>query len=165
MKHLFALLSLVTLLGCTGCGPKITPIQRKEAANLVSEAQFALTLRDWTRAEELLRKATELCPDNAEYWLNLGMARRRSDNLSGARKAYESAAKAYGAAYKASTPKDPQMLMQQVYVYSLLGQPKNAQKILKQAHADHADIPSVRNFTEQTLERMISDPGFKALAL
>ncbi len=165
MKKLLALLSLVTLLGCTGCGPKITPIQRKEAANLVSEAQFALTLRDWARAEELLLKAAELCPDNAEYWLNLGMARRRQDNLTGARKAYEKSVAAYGAAYKAGDSKDPQQLMQQVYVYSLLGQPKNALKALKQAQAEHATNPSVRNFTEQTLERMVNDAGFKALAL
>lgn len=165
MKKSFALLSLATLVLCTGCGPKITPIQRKEAASLVSEAQFALTLRDWARAEELMRKATELCPDNAEYWMNLGITRRRQDNLAGARKAYEKAAEAYGAAYKAGDAKDPQPLMQQVYVYSLLGQSKNAQKALKQARADHANNPGVRNFTDQTLERMLTEPGFKALAL
>lgn len=165
MKKLFALLSLAALLVGTGCGPKITPIQRKEAANLVSEAQFALTLRDWARAEGLLAKAAELCPDNGEYWLNLGMTRRRQDNLSGARKAYEKSADAYGAAYKAASPKDPQLLMQQVYVYSLLGQAKNAQKALKQARDEHPTTPSVRNFTDQALERMVNDPGFKALAL
>jgi tetratricopeptide (TPR) repeat protein len=165
MKRIFAPLALLTLLLlAAGCAPKITSLQRKEAASLVSEAQFASTLREWRRAEELTAKAAALCPDNGEYWLNLGSFRRRLDNLSGARAAYTSAAKAYGAAYQAD-PKDPQPLMQQVYVYSLLGKPKDALKALKRAQADHGGNPGVKNFTEQALERLCEDPEFKALAV
>ncbi len=165
MKSLTVLLSALVLLCAAGCAPKITSLQRKTAANLASEAQFALTLRDWPRAEDLLQKATALCPDNGEYWLNLGTVRRRTDNLAGARKAYVSAAKTYGAAYKAGDRQEPQLLLQQVYVYSLLGQNKDAQKVLKQARADHPDYPGVRNFTDDALARMLSEPNFKALAL
>lgn len=164
MSRLIAPLLIVVLALTAGCGPKITPLQRKEAANLVSEAQFATTLRDWARAEELLAKATSLCPDNGEYWLNLGSVRRRLDNRSGARKAYEQAATAYGDAYKAD-PKDPQPLMQQVYVYSLLNQEKKALKALERAQQDHSANPNVRNFTPETLQRMREDPGFKELAI
>jgi tetratricopeptide (TPR) repeat protein len=164
MSRLIAPLLIVLLALATGCGPKITPLQRKEAANLVSEAQFATTLRDWTRAEELLAKATSLCPDSGEYWLNLGSVRRRLDNTSGARKAYEQAAAAYGDAYE-SDPKDPQPLMQQVYVYSLLNQEKKALKALERAQRDHSANPNVRNFTPETLTRMREDPGFKELAI
>lgn len=165
MKRLLATVVVLLLLGLTaGCGPKITPLQRKEAASFESEAQFASTMRDWARAEELMAKATALCPDNGEYWLNLGSFRRRLDNLNGARSAYESAVKAYGAAYKAN-PSNPQPLMQQIYVYSLLGKPKDALKALRQVHEDHSDKSGVRNFTEENLERMREDPGFKALAL
>jgi tetratricopeptide (TPR) repeat protein len=164
MSRLIAPLLLCLLVFATGCGPKITSLQRKEAANLVSEAQFATTMRDWARAEELLAKATQLCPDNGEYWLNLGSVRRRLDNLSGARKAYEQAAAAYGDAYKAD-PKDPQPLMQQVYVYSLLQQEKKALKALERAQQDHSANPNVRNFTPETLTRMREDPGFKDLAI
>ena len=164
MKRLLAPVAILLLFVLAACAPKISPRQRKEAANLVSEAQFASTLRDWARAETLMTKAAELCPDNGDYWLNLGSVRRRLDNLSGARAAYASAAKAYGATYQAD-PKDPQPLMQQVYVYSLLGKPKDALKALKRAQADHGNNSSVKNFTEQALERMREEPGFKALAL
>jgi tetratricopeptide (TPR) repeat protein len=164
MKHCapFVLLSATLLLAA--CAPKISTLQRKEAANLVSEAQFATTMRDWKRAEELLAKATTLCPDNGEYWLNLGSIRRRLDNLAGARADYERALKAYGAAYKAD-PKDPQPLMQQIYVFELLGRPKDALKTLRRAQADHGTNPGVKNFTEQSLQRLREDPSFKALAL
>jgi tetratricopeptide (TPR) repeat protein len=165
MKRLLATVAVLLLLGFSaGCGPKITPHQRKEAASLVSEAQFASTLRDWARAEELMAKATKLCPDNGEYWLNLGSVRRRLDNLNGARSAYESAAKAFGATYKLD-PRNPQPLMQQIYIYSLLGKPKEALKILKIAHEDHPDNPGVTGFTEETIERLRQEQSFKELAL
>lgn len=165
MNRLLASVAILLLLGFTaGCGPKITTLQRKEAASLVSEAQFASTMRDWARAEELMAKAVKLCPDNGEYWLNLGSFRRRLDNLNGARSAYESAVKAYGATYKLD-PRNPQPLMQQIYIYSLLGKPKEAVKVLKRAHADHADKPGVISFTEETIERLRQEQSFKDLAL
>jgi len=165
MNRLRTTVVVLLLLGFTaGCGPKITPLQRKEAANLVSEAQFASTMRDWARAEGLMAKATALCPDNGEYLLNLGSFRRRLDDLKGARSAYEAAAKAYGATYKLD-PRNPQPLMQQIYVYSLLGKPKDALKALKRVHDDHGDKPAVRDFTEEHLERLRQDAGFKELAL
>ncbi len=165
MNRLLATVAILLLLGLNaGCGPKITPHQRKEAASLVSEAQFASTMRDWARAEDLMAKATKLCPDNGEYWLNLGSFRRRLDNLNGARSAYESAVKAFDATYKLD-PRNPQPLMQQIYIYSLLGKPKDALKVLKRAHMDHADKPGVMAFTEETIDRLRQDPGFKVLAL
>src|SRR5690349_6667201 len=98
MKILLALLVGLAVLSNVGCKPKpedITPLQRKEAASLVSEAQFALTLRDYTRAEPLFEKAAKLCPDDGEYWLGLGVTRRRLGNTSGAKAAYEKARDAY----------------------------------------------------------------------
>jgi len=164
MRRLIASLLLAVFVVTAGCGPKITPLQRKEAASHFSEAQFAVTLRDWARAEELLAKAAALAPDNGEYWLNLGSVRRRLDNRSGARKAYEQAAAAYGAAYEAD-PKDPQLLMQQIYAYALLNQEKKALKVLERAHKDHGGVPGVRNFTPEALKRMQEDPGFKEMAI
>src|ERR1700709_2734750 len=85
-------LFLLFLLGAgltAGCGRKeITSTQRKEAANLASEAQFALTLRDYARAEPLMAKATEVCGDSSQYWQTLGMVRRKLGNRSGAKDAY-----------------------------------------------------------------------------
>lgn len=153
-----------TVSACSKKAPEITSLQRKEAANLVSEAQFALALRDQARAEALLAKATALCPDNGAYWLDLGSIRRGLENRDGARQAYTEAAKAYAAAYKADR-KELQPLLQQIYVESLLGNTKVAQKLLKQAVADHAGNPAVKGLTPQWLESMLADPNFKALAL
>ena len=50
----------------------ITPLERDKAANDMSEANFALTLKDWGRAEGLYAKATELCPDEGDAWVSLG---------------------------------------------------------------------------------------------
>src|SRR5688572_146603 len=49
MKLMRVLLAAIAMAGATGCGAKkkeITSLERKEAANLVSEAQFALTLKE-----------------------------------------------------------------------------------------------------------------------
>lgn len=90
-----------TLLLAAGCGlgkNKITDLQRKEAAHLASEAEFAMTLRDYARAEGTLAKVVELCPDTGPYWMNLGTARIRLGNRGGAKEAYQSALRAFAAA-------------------------------------------------------------------
>jgi hypothetical protein len=38
-------------------------------------------------------------------------------------------------------------------------------KTLRRAQADHGTNPGVKNFTEQSLQRLREDPSFKALAL
>ena len=61
--------SLLSLLAVTGCKPKsasITSLQRKEAASLISEAEFALTIRELARAEKLLTQACALEFDNGK---------------------------------------------------------------------------------------------------
>lgn len=158
------LILVFSVAACSKKAPEITSLQRKEAANLMSEAQFALALRDQARAEELIVKAAALCPDNGAYWLDLGSIRRGLENRDGARQAYTEAAKAYAATYKADR-KELQPLLQQIYVESLLGNTKVAQKLLKQAIADHADNPAVKNLTPQWLETILADPNFKSLAL
>ncbi len=161
---LVAVLLLVTACAKKSPAPEITALQRKEAANLVSEAQFAITLRNLPEAEQLLAKAAALCPDNGGYWLDLGSIRRRQDKRDSARQAYTEAAKAYAAAYKADG-KNPQPLLQQIYVESLLGNTKAAQALLKQARTAHPDHPSVKNLTPENFEKVLADPNFKALAL
>src|SRR5688572_27242500 len=58
---LVGIIFLVLAIGCTPRKP-VTERDRKEAAHLVSEAQFAMTMREWTRAEELLAKAVRVAP-------------------------------------------------------------------------------------------------------
>lgn len=168
MKSTFLFLAAAVLMLAVGCKPKpmdIPAIQRKEAANLVSEAQFAITLRDFARAEPLFEKAANLCPDEGDYWVNLGVMRRRQGNTSGAKTAYERACSAYRDAF-AINEKDSSPLLQEVYALALLGKAEDARKALAKAQKKMPDDRGVKLFVENNqLDRILADPGFKEIAL
>ena len=167
MKRFARVLSAIALLSAIGCTRRheITSLQRKEAANLVSEAQFAVTVRDWTRTEGLLTKATALCPDDAEYWLSLGSVRARMKNRDGAKAAYRSALKAYEEAYKKDS-KDNELLLHQVYVLALLGEEKDARALLEKIQKKNPDDRAIQGFVrEKQLDAMLADPAFREMAL
>lgn len=150
----------------SGCGRKeITSLQRKEAANLASEAQFALTLRDYARAEPLLAKAVAIVPDSPELWQSLGAVRRRLDNKPGAKEAYERMLYAARDQYK-EDPKKTEALLNQVYALALLGKTDDARAALAKAQNKHPDNREINAFVEsKQLDRILEDPSFKELAL
>lgn len=161
------ILAVLVLLAGAACHRKtadITPLQRKTAANYESEAQFAETMKDYARAGDLYAKASELCPDNPEYWLHLGASRRHQDQRAAARRAYESALDAYREVYDLDR-RDPQALLEQVYVLALLGRVDDARATLAKVRAAHGNAPAVRGFTDQSFAQMLADPAFQALAL
>ena len=164
-RSLFFALAALSLAG-SACKPKvreITSLQRKEAATLVSEADFAKQLRDLPRAEALYVKATTLCPDDAKYWVDLGSLRVRMGNKDAARTAYKSALAAYEAI---KVEADPQPLLQQVYVLSLLGRQNDARAVLAKAAKKFPEHRAVRGFSEGgQFDKMIADPRFKEIAL
>lgn len=140
-------------------------MQRKEAASLASEADFALTLRDLRRAEGLFVKVVELCPDTGEYWINLGAVRMRLGSRETAQKAYESALDAYKQAAKRE-PKDAAPVLQQVYVLALLGRVDDARKLIEKTQKNYPDDRAVRTFVqEHHFDRLLADPGFKEISL
>jgi tetratricopeptide (TPR) repeat protein len=154
------------LFGLVGCAKKeVSSLDRKQAANLVTEAQFALTLRDLSRAEGLLSQATALCPDTGNYWLALGNTRARLNQRDGARTAYKQALKSFeNDAAKNKTDSTP--ALQQVYVLALLGRQDDARKLLDKISARYPDDRDVRAFVDgNQFERMLSDPHFKEAAL
>lgn len=169
MKLTRIFLMAATILAlASGCGVKkkeITSLQRKEAANLVSEAQFAVTLRDYARAEGVLAKAAELCPDTAEYWISLGSARMRLGQRDAAKKAYQSGLAAYEQE-AAEKKTDPQPVLQQVTVLALLGRVDEARALLEKIPARFPDNRTIRAAVEgKMLDRMLADPKFKEVAL
>ena len=160
----------VALLLAGGCKPKpkpVTSLQRKEAAALMQEAQFAQSVRDPARAEGLLAQAVALCGDNGDYWLELGRVRARSGNRSGAKSAYESAADAYRAEAAASEAKNgAQVVLRQIYTLALLGRVDEARALLAKAQKDRPDNRDVRAFAEtKQLDRLLTSPAFKETAL
>ena len=168
MKRLAIALMGFFLLSGLGCRPRskeITSLQRKEAASLASEAEFAVTLRDLPRAQGLLIKVTSLCPDNGEYWSNLGSVRMRLGDRDGAKNAYETALAAYKNTAKLE-PQHTELILQQVYVLALLGRVEEARKLLEKAHQKFPEDRLVREFVqEKTLDRLITEPTFKEISL
>ena len=159
---------LLLLLACcvAGCSKKkeITPLNRKQGAALASEASFAISVRDFARAEGLLAQATEVCPDNPDYWVGLGTARRKQDNRAGAKEAFQTALNASRDIYKRDS-KNSQSLLQQVYLLALLGKIDDARDTLEKARKNHPDDRNVRAFVEgKQLDRLLADPAFKDLS-
>ena len=157
----------VLLLG--GCGPKaskVTPNQRKEAAALVSEAQFALSVRDPVRAEGLLTKATALCPDTGDYWFELGQLRVRAGHRAKAKSAYQAALSAYEHDASANPQIYATAVLRQVYLLALLGRTDDARAVLTKAQKMRPDDREIRAFAEnKQLDQLLASPGFKAVAL
>ena len=154
-------------LAFTGCGSKkkITELQRKEAAHLVSEAEFALTLRDWARAEGLLAKAVQICPDTGAYWLSLGTTRMRLGQRGPAKDAYQTALEAF-ADEAATNRSDPDPWLRQAYVLALLGRVDDGRALLDKAAKQFPQDRNVRGFIEgKQLDRLIEQPDFKQVAL
>ncbi|QYM78072.1 hypothetical protein K0B96_12220 [Horticoccus luteus] len=166
MKRLLFVVLALALLGETGCKPKREPtsLERKKAESLLTEANFAETMRDWPRAEKLYAEAGKLTPGDGDLWLQLGTIRRRQDDRNGAKKAYANGLDAYRAAYK-KDGKNPTPLIQQVYALALLGRVDEARKTLAQARLKHADNAAVRNFTDAKFDQWLASADFKAAAL
>ena len=160
--------SLLSLLAVTGCKPKsasITSLQRKEAASLISEAEFAQTIRELARAEKLLTQACALEFDNGKTWISLGMIRVRLGRKPAAKEAYETALQAYEEAY-ALEPKSAQLYLQQVYLLALLGRMTEARSVLADIQKKHGADPEVRSFVQsRQLDAMAQAPQFKEISL
>lgn len=165
-RGVFCLLVLMAAGLAAGCGRKeVTTLQRKQGASLASEADFAITLRDYARAESLLSQVVKVCPDTPEYWLHLGSVRRHLGNRAGAKTAYNETLDLLRDKYRREK-KNPEPLLQQVYVLALLGRMDDARATLEKAKKNHADDRNVRNFVEsRQLERLPDDPVFKNIAL
>lgn len=167
MKRLVIVLACVVALVAVGCSKKSKEVPaavKAEAETLLSEAQFAMQIREFSRAEELIERAIKLRDDMPEYWVSLGMARRKQDDTGGARKAYKKALGLHVARYKAD--KTPEELAQQAFVLALLGQREEALKILEQGLKEFPDSQVMKKMADpRGLPRTFETAEFKALML
>jgi tetratricopeptide (TPR) repeat protein len=175
MSSLFrtSLFLIAVALVLSGCGKESsktassepTRAMRAEAALLLSEAEFAVQLRDHARAEPLLAKAVSLVGDNADHWIMLGATRRRLGNIDGARKAYREALAVLDRDYK-KTPDEVGIVLEQIYVHALLGQKDQARALLDKAAKRHASSKELQEFIRvKSLDRLLEDRAFKEIAL
>ncbi len=161
MTHRLALV-LAAAVVLAGCRPReITKLERDEAANIVSEAEFAVTLKDWPRAEGLYTKATKLCPDAGETWVRLGVVRVHLHNSSGARDAYKSALAAFKDDFKRDPTNSPSVV-RAATVLVILGRADDARSLAQKASSDHPDDRRLRNFVEMKgVDKIVADPSLK----
>jgi Flp pilus assembly protein TadD len=153
------------VLALCACRHKeITKLERDEAANAASEADFAVTVKEWSRAEGLFARAAALCPDTGDYWLNLGLVRMRLGNRDGARTAYKSALGAYKDAADLD-PANSKAVIRRIYVLVVLGRADEARSVLDKARAKTPADRLLRSFSENDgLSKMIADPGLKSVS-
>ena len=163
---MLAVVLAVAQAGCGG-GKETSEHQRKQADVLVAEAEFAMNLRDWARAEGLLAKASGLVTDSGALWTSLGSVRVRLGNKGTAREAYQKALRAYekeAALDKSKADTDP--WMKQVYVLALLGRADDGRALLEKIVKKFPGNRNVRAFIEdKQFDRMLADPAFKQVAL
>jgi tetratricopeptide (TPR) repeat protein len=166
MKRLPLLICVVVALlgGCKGKPKVVSAGDKLKAENLISEAQFSMQIREYSRAEELFKKAIELREDYPEYWVALGMARRRQDNKDGARDAYQKAVAFIDERYKAE--KDEKDLGQKAWVMALLGKTDEAVKFLQKSLKEHPDSAYLQKMTDpRGLPHTFQTSEFKELSL
>jgi tetratricopeptide (TPR) repeat protein len=161
-RLVLVLAAAVALAGCRA--KEITSIDRKEAANIVSEAEFAVTLKDWNRAEGLYAKAVALCPDQGETWVGLGVVRMRLHNPSAATDAYKSAL----SAYKDEIDRDPKNslpVLRSASILVILGRADDARTLVAKAYEKSPDDRRLRNFIDvKGVDRIAADPGLKEIS-
>jgi len=151
----------VVLAGCRA--REITKLERDEAANVVSEAEFALTMKDWPRAEGLYAKAVALTPDQGETWVRLGVVRVRLKNPGGAKDAYKSAVSAFEDDYN-KHPENTGSVIREATVLVILGRVDEARSVVDKAYAKSPDDRRLRSFVEMKgVDKIIADPGLKEI--
>jgi tetratricopeptide (TPR) repeat protein len=160
-----AALLVAAALALAACHRKeISSRDREEAANVLSEGEFAVTMKDWPRAEGLYVKAAALAPDLADTWMNLGIVRMRLHNPAGARSAYKSALSAYDA-HLDREPGDSEAVIRKAYVLVILGRPDDARATVEKAQAKYPDDSRLRGFIENKgMDAMVADPGLKSIS-
>jgi len=158
-------LALVAVLALAGCHRKeITSLERKEGASLSSEADFAVTMKEWSRAEDLFAKAVKLCPDQGDTWLNLAVVRMRLKNPDGARSAYKSALAAYQDDMDRN-PNNTMSVLRKAYVLVILGRADEARSLASKSLSKHPDDRTLKGFVEGNgVDKMIADPRLKEIS-
>jgi tetratricopeptide (TPR) repeat protein len=143
---------------------QVTKLERDEAAIDVSDADFAVTIHDWARAESMYGKAAELSPDQGDIWMNLGIARMRLHNSSGAKEAFKSALSAYKDTL-ASDETNSVIVLRTAYVLVVLGRFDEAHALIDHSVEKNPDDPRLKGFVQgKGLDRMQADPALKAIS-
>jgi tetratricopeptide (TPR) repeat protein len=156
---------LIALALVSGCGkPKeVSSVARAEARHLATEAETHTLLRDYSKAEEALTRATELDPEVAIYWAALAHNRALAGDKAGAKKAL----KRELALHEQAAKKDSKSLearLLQLRPLVLLGRADDARKLLQQTAKHFPQDPQPKQLIEmKAIDQLLVDPRVKEL--
>ena len=159
-KILLAFL-FVSLVAACGGKKEVTALEQAQAVQAAGEAGRANFINDYAAAEKALTRATTLNPYNADYWFDLGIARVRIKDKSGARSAFKSVISVCNDS-AAKDPKNPVWLTKQLRPLIMLGRIDEARALLDKAAKLFPNDPQVRQFKEQKfIDQLLADPQLK----
>ena len=167
MRNIFKIsIALIIVSFVAACGAKkkeVTREDRIQAGKAAGEASYANFRGDFAAAERALVRAVELDPFNADNWFDLGIARIRIKDKSGAKAAFKEVL----SVCKDNAAKDPNnvaWLVKQIRPMVLLNRVSDAralqEKILKQFPNDR----QVGVFADaKAIDKLLEDPLWKEL--
>lgn len=149
------IISVITLLaafafvaGCGGGKPKeVSKLEQDQAAKHFNDANMENLLRNHAAAEKSLTMATKLNPNVDDYWVELGKARVRLGNKSGATDAYKRALAACDAQLKV-TPENPGYIDRKIRALVLLGRANEARDVLAKAAKAYPKNATIQQLNE-----------------
>ncbi|MBI5383023.1 MAG: tetratricopeptide repeat protein [Opitutae bacterium] len=143
---------------------EVSKLVSAEAENCVSDATFAVQIKDFARAEKSMARAVELRPDVADWWVTLGSLCKRQGKTSEARSAYKKALGLLEDRYAATS--EPQDLQQQLAIMVLLGREADARTELERAYKKRPTEPVLKNYYETKLiDLLLQDENIKQMKL
>ncbi len=155
--------SLLLLLGA--CKPKdveVSSTNRAQAVKLVTDADMQILLKDHAGAEKMLSQAVELDPTVPVYWSNLGMARVKLGDNSGAKKAYKRELELLEKAAK-KDPKDLNAQLAPITPLVLLGRADDARELLEKVARDNPSDFRVKQLVDSKfIDQVVADPKIQA---
>ncbi len=166
---ILAVFLCVALVGCKDKPKTPVPSTPKavaaEVGRIISEAEFAVQMKDFARAETLMNQAIALEKDDARHYMRLAYVAIQQANKTNARAAYEKALKCYIQESKGDGG-NPAIILDIINVHLLLRQPAEAQKVLDAAVKQ---FPKVEDFKimqkENAIQQMMKDPEIQSLSV
>lgn len=135
-----------------------------EAENMISDAMFAMQVRDYARAEKGFARAVELRPDVPDWWESLGAIRKMQGKTGDARSAYKKALALWEDYYDETS--DPQFGMHKVVLLVILDKADEARSVVEKMGKKHPNDQALQTFIKNKgLERMIASPDMQARKL
>jgi Flp pilus assembly protein TadD len=174
MQKLFKLsIALVIVSFVAACGAKkkeVTAEDRKLASRAAGDASFAAFVKDNAGVEKALAIATEHDPYNADYWFELGIARARLNDKSGARTAFKNVISVCADNAK-NDPANAAWLIKQIRPMIMLGRSGDAREILNRAEKLFPNNNEVRLFRQKNangqdaIDQLLNSQELKELAV